>query len=148
MSRRRVMSLEESWADRLGIDFAADPHFLVFGDSGAGKSAFLRTLAVSITQRFRPEQARFLVLDYRRSMLGEIETEHLIGYATSSGQATELMESVAAYMADRLPGADVTPAQLRTRSWWSGPECFVLVDDYDLITSSASNPLAPLLESA
>jgi S-DNA-T family DNA segregation ATPase FtsK/SpoIIIE len=56
------------------------------------------------------------------------------------------MESVAAYMADRLPGADVTPAQLRTRSWWSGPECFVLVDDYDLITSSASNPLAPLLE--
>ncbi len=66
----------------VGIDFAADPHFLVFGDSGAGKSAFLRTLAVSITQRFRPEQARFLVLDYRRSMLGEIETEHLIGYAT------------------------------------------------------------------
>jgi DNA segregation ATPase FtsK/SpoIIIE, S-DNA-T family len=130
----------------VGVDFAADPHFLVFGDSGAGKSAFLRTLAVSITERFRPEQARFLVLDYRRSMLGEIETEHLIGYATSSGQATELMESVAAYMADRLPGPDVTPAQLRTRSWWSGPECFVLVDDYDLITSSASNPLAPLLE--
>jgi DNA segregation ATPase FtsK/SpoIIIE, S-DNA-T family len=130
----------------VAIDFAADPHFLVFGDSGAGKSAFLRTLAVSITQRFRPEQARFLVLDYRRSMLGEIDTEHLIGYATSSAQAAELMESVAAYMADRLPGPDVTPAQLRTRSWWSGPECFVLVDDYDLITSSASNPLAPLLE--
>jgi S-DNA-T family DNA segregation ATPase FtsK/SpoIIIE len=130
----------------VAVDFAADPHFLVFGDSGAGKSAFLRTLAVSITQRFRPEQARFLVLDYRRSMLGEIDTEHLIGYATSSAQATELMESVAAYMADRLPGPDVTPAQLRTRSWWSGPECFVLVDDYDLITSSASNPLTPLLE--
>ncbi|HEY7175712.1 MAG TPA: type VII secretion protein EccCb, partial [Micromonosporaceae bacterium] len=128
------------------VDFAADPHFVVFGDSGCGKSAFLRSLAVSITRRFRPEQARFLVLDYRRSMLGEIDTDHLIGYATTSGQAIELMHSVAAYMADRLPGPDVTPAQLRTRSWWSGPECFVLVDDYDLIATGAANPLTPLLE--
>jgi S-DNA-T family DNA segregation ATPase FtsK/SpoIIIE len=79
-------------------------------------------------------------------MLGEIDTDHLIGYATTSGQAIELMHSVAAYMADRLPGPDVTPAQLRTRSWWSGPECFVLVDDYDLIATGAANPLTPLLE--
>ncbi|HKE67226.1 MAG TPA: type VII secretion protein EccCa [Micromonosporaceae bacterium] len=140
------IGLSETDLRPVSLDFAADPHFLVFGDSGSGKSAFLRSLALSLTRRFRPEQARFLVLDYRRSMLGEIEAEHLIGYATSSGQATELMDSVAAYMADRLPGPDVTPAQLRTRSWWSGPECFVLVDDYDLIASGATNPLTPLLD--
>jgi S-DNA-T family DNA segregation ATPase FtsK/SpoIIIE len=79
-------------------------------------------------------------------MLGEIDIEHLIGYATTATQATELMQSVASYMAGRLPGPDVTPAQLRTRSWWSGPECFVLVDDYDLIASGSANPLHPLLE--
>jgi DNA segregation ATPase FtsK/SpoIIIE, S-DNA-T family len=48
-----------------------------------------------------------------------------------------------------LPGPDVTPAQLRDRSWWSGPEVYVLVDDYDLVASggaSSPHPLLPLLE--
>ena len=34
-----------------------------------------------------------------------------------------------------------TPAQLRARSWWKGPDVFVLVDDYDLVATSAGNPL-------
>lgn len=47
----------------------------------------------------------------------------------------------------RLPGPDVTADQLRTRSWWRGPELFVLIDDYDLVAASAdTNPLAPLLD--
>ena len=49
-------------------------------------------------------------------------------------------------MAERLPGPDVTPEQLRNRSWWKGPELFLLVDDYDLISGSMTNPLSPLLE--
>jgi S-DNA-T family DNA segregation ATPase FtsK/SpoIIIE len=44
----------------------------------------------------------------------------------------------------RLPGPDVTAEQLRIRSWWTGAEGFVLVDDYDLVATSGSNPLAPL----
>src|SRR5262249_48776672 len=39
-----------------------------------------------------------------------------------------------------------TPEQLRTRSWWTGPECFVLVDDYDLVATGPNNPIQPLLE--
>jgi len=47
----------------------------------------------------------------------------------------------------RLPASDVTPQQLRERSWWNGPELFVLVDDYNLLLASGStNPLQPLLE--
>jgi S-DNA-T family DNA segregation ATPase FtsK/SpoIIIE len=128
------------------LDFAADPHLLLFGDSGCGKSAFLRALATSISRRFRPEQARIVMLDYRRSMLGEVGGDHLIGYATSAGPAAELLDSVASYLADRLPGPDVTAAQLRARSWWTGPECFVLVDDYDLVAAGAANPVAALLD--
>jgi S-DNA-T family DNA segregation ATPase FtsK/SpoIIIE len=48
-------------------------------------------------------------------------------------------------MRERLPGPDLTPEQLRTRSWWSGPELFVLIDDYDLVGGSDA-PLAPLLD--
>jgi S-DNA-T family DNA segregation ATPase FtsK/SpoIIIE len=45
----------------------------------------------------------------------------------------------------RLPGPDVTPDQLRSRSWWSGPDAYVLVDDYDLVSPQNASPLAPLV---
>ena len=35
---------------------------------------------------------------------------------------------------------------MRARSWWDGPECFVLVDDYDLVATGGVNPIMPLLE--
>ena len=130
----------------ISVDFAADPHLLVFGDAGSGKSSVLRALAMSVMRRFAPEEARLVVVDYRRSLLGELDGEHLIGYATSADPATELITSVASYMRGRLPGPDVTPRQLRARSWWTGPECFVLVDDLDLVAAGGPNPLASLLE--
>jgi S-DNA-T family DNA segregation ATPase FtsK/SpoIIIE len=40
----------------------------------------------------------------------------------------------------------VTPEQLRERSWWTGPDLYLLVDDYDLVASATPNPLTPLLE--
>ena len=73
-------------------------------------------------------------------------TEHLIGYGTAAETTVPLVESVASYMDKRRPGPDVTPEQLRARSWWTGPECFVLVDDYDLVATGPANPLLPLLD--
>jgi DNA segregation ATPase FtsK/SpoIIIE, S-DNA-T family len=140
------IGIGESDLRPVSVDFCADPHLLVFGDSGCGKSSFLRALAASIARRYRPEEARIVVIDYRRAMLGEVTTEHLIGFASTSEAASPLLESVATYMRGRLPGPDVTPAQLKARSWWTGPECFVLVDDWDLIATGAANPVNQLLE--
>jgi S-DNA-T family DNA segregation ATPase FtsK/SpoIIIE len=127
------------------VDFDSEPHFLVFGDSESGKSTFLRALATTITTRFTPEQARLVVIDYRRSLLGAVQTPHQIGYGTALAPTLELTQSVASYMESRLPGSDVTPEQLRNRSWWDGPECFVLIDDYDLVAAGTNNPILPLL---
>ncbi|TDB86482.1 type VII secretion protein EccCb, partial [Micromonospora fluostatini] len=129
------------------LDFAAEPHFVVFGDAECGKSSFLRALATSITRRFTPEQARVILVDYRRSLLGAIDDlPHLIGYGTAAAHTTDLVESSAGYLQQRIPGPEVTPTQLRERSWWSGPELFVLVDDYDLVASGPANPLRALEE--
>ena len=38
-----------------------------------------------------------------------------------------------------------TTGQLRHRSWWTGAEARVLVDDYDLIATASGNPLLTLL---
>ncbi|HEX6498823.1 MAG TPA: type VII secretion protein EccCa [Micromonosporaceae bacterium] len=130
----------------VAVDFATDPHFLLFGDAESGKTSFLRALAASIMRRHAPDQARIVLVDYRRTLLGQVEGEHVIGYCNSADSTARLAASVAEYMKRRTPGPDVTPAQLRDRSWWTGPECFVLVDDYDLVASSPSNPLLPLLD--
>ncbi|MET7401610.1 type VII secretion protein EccCa [Dactylosporangium sp. NPDC005572] len=139
------IGIAESDLRPVRVDLAADPHFLVFGDAESGKSTVLRSLATSIGARFAPEEARIVLVDYRRSLLGAIETDHLIGYGTAAQQTEGLIASVADYMERRLPGPDVTQDQLRTRSWWTGAECFVLVDDYDLVATGSSNPLQPLL---
>ncbi|MBX6354599.1 MAG: type VII secretion protein EccCa [Micromonosporaceae bacterium] len=140
------IGIAEADLQQVAVDFAAEPHFLLFGDAECGKSAFLRALATTIVTKFAPEQARIILVDYRRSLLGAISTDHLIGYGSAAAQTSELIESVAGYMQRRLPGPDVTPQQLRDRSWWTGPECFVLVDDYDLVATGPNNPLLPLLE--
>ncbi|HEY0699868.1 MAG TPA: type VII secretion protein EccCb, partial [Micromonospora sp.] len=143
---RLPIGIAEADLQPVSIDFATEPHFLLFGDAECGKSSFLRALATTITTRFTPEQARVILVDYRRSLLGAIQTDHLIGYGTAAVATTELIESVAGYMQRRLPGPDVTPQQLRDRSWWTGPELFVLVDDYDLVATGPANPLRAIEE--
>ncbi|MFG1989715.1 type VII secretion protein EccCa [Actinoplanes sp. NPDC048988] len=143
---RMPIGLAEADLRPVEIDFASDPHFLLFGDAECGKSTFLRTLATTITQRFAPEQARIILVDYRRSLMDLPESEHRIGYGIQAPKTLELMQSVAGYMERRLPGPDVTAQQLRDRSWWTGPELFVLVDDYDLVVAGPTNPLTPLLD--
>ena len=140
------IGIAESDLRPVGLELTADPHFLLFGDAEAGKSSFLRALATTISRRYRPEQARIVLVDYRRSLLGSVEGDHLIGYGTAAAQTQELIESVAGYLERRLPGPDVTPDQLRDRSWWTGPRCFVLVDDYDIVATGPTNPLLPLLD--
>jgi DNA segregation ATPase FtsK/SpoIIIE, S-DNA-T family len=130
----------------VSADFATDPHLLVFGDSGSGKSSLLRSLATSIARQCTPEQARIILVDHRRSLLGAVQSDHLIGYGATAAETRELIDSVVGYMQRRLPGPEITPAQLRDRSWWTGPECFVLVDDYDLVAAGATNPVAGLLD--
>jgi len=143
---RLPIGISEADLQQVEIDFASDPHFLLFGDAECGKSSFLRALATSVTRRFSPEEARIILVDYRRSLMDLPESEHRIGYGIQAQKTLELMQSVAGYMERRLPGPDVTAQQLRDRSWWTGPELFILVDDYDLVVAGPTNPLTPLLE--
>jgi S-DNA-T family DNA segregation ATPase FtsK/SpoIIIE len=143
---RLPIGIAESDLQPVEIDFAGDPHFLLFGDAECGKSSFLRALATTVMRRFRPEEARLILVDYRRSLMDLPESDHRIGYGIQAQKTMELMESVAGYMERRLPGPDITAQQLRDRSWWTGPELFVLVDDYDLVASGPTNPLQPIVE--
>jgi ESX secretion system protein EccC len=143
--KRVPFGMDESTLSPVLLDFAADPHFIVFGDTECGKSNLLRLIADGIAARYTPDEARMIFIDYRRSLLDSAETEHRIGYAASSAAASPLIADVREAMAQRLPPPDLTPQQLRSRSWWKGSDLFVIIDDYDLV-GGTSNPLMPLVE--
>jgi len=137
--------IDENALAPVGADFAADPHFLIFGDTECGKSNLLRVLTAGIAGTYSDEHAKLIFVDYRRSLLDSSEVPHQIGYATSSVTASALLKDAREALLKRLPPPDLTPGQLRARSWWSGPDLFVIVDDYELVANSA-NPMIALSE--
>ena len=128
------------------LDFRSDAHLLLFGDVDAGKTTFLRTVARRLGDSYTPEQVGVVVIDHRRGLLGEVSADHLVGYGSDLSTTSGVLTDLAARLRDRLPGPEVTPEQLRNRSWWQGPELFVLVDDYDLVANPMNNPFAPLMD--
>jgi S-DNA-T family DNA segregation ATPase FtsK/SpoIIIE len=127
--------------------FGEDGSVIVFGDQGSGKTAFLRTLVAAATERWSDDEIVFAVFDPRRGLLDAVPGDYLGSYAPTPAAASGFAEALAAELRRRLPGDQVTVAQLRERSWWEGPEIVVLVDDLDLLTGGpgGANPLAPLL---
>jgi S-DNA-T family DNA segregation ATPase FtsK/SpoIIIE len=128
------------------LDFDNEPHFIAFADGESGKTNLLRVIVRGIMDRYTPKEAVIILVDYRRTMLGFIDTNHLLSYAVSSNQLGDIVKDVRGSMLKRLPGPDVTQEQLKNRSWWKGPELFVIVDDYDLVAPQGNNPLQPLSE--
>ena len=146
-SRTRLpIGVDEADLSVVYADLGTDPLMLVFGDSESGKTSVLRALARGLVTGNSPEHAKLIVVDYRRTMLGEIGGDHLAGYAATEAAFVPMVSHLVSILAERMPGPDVTPEELRARSWWSGPRIYLLVDDLDLVISSTGNPLLPLAE--
>lgn len=91
-------------------------------------------------------RAQLLIVDFRHTLLDVIESEHMGGYVSSPAALGAKLSSLVDLLQARMPAPDVSQAQLRARSWWSGPDIYVVVDDYDLVAVSSGNPLMVLLE--
>jgi S-DNA-T family DNA segregation ATPase FtsK/SpoIIIE len=128
------------------LDFTDQSDLIVLGDAGCGKTTALRTLCTDLVETNSASGVRLLIVDFRRTLLGVVETDHLAGYAISPAALAAQLPAVLELLRARMPGPDVTQQQLRSRSWWSGPELYVVVDDYDLVAGETGNPLAPVLE--
>jgi S-DNA-T family DNA segregation ATPase FtsK/SpoIIIE len=140
------LGVDENKLEPVYLDFNQDPHFLMFGESESGKTAVLRTIIKGITEAYDGNQARILLVDYRRSLLGACPESHALGYCAAAGAVQSTVSEIRPFLDKRQPGPEVTAEQLRNRSWWSGPEIFVIVDDYDLVATQGGNPLMPFAE--
>ncbi|HEV3170751.1 MAG TPA: type VII secretion protein EccCa [Actinocrinis sp.] len=144
---RICLGLDEKRLAPVWHDFAHLPHLMVFGDSETGKTNALRLIAQDIVSRYQPAQARIVLGDPSRALVEDVPPEYRVGYAVDTDALGNLAGNAAVSMSARLPGADLTPERLAKRDWWTGPELFVLVDDYDLFVSGngAGGPMVPLV---
>ena len=70
--RLLLLGVNERELAPVGLDVDQEPHLLVFGDGRSGKSALLRSYAHEIMRTRTPRQAQIVVVDFRRSLLGEV----------------------------------------------------------------------------
>ena len=134
--------LSPAWLDLVG----GDPHFMVFGDTGSGRTSFLRAWIHAMARRHSPYEVRFLVFDYRRTLLGAVPDEHLGAYAADADAARVYVDQVSKKLRERLPPPTITQQELAARSWWQGPEVYAVVDDYDLVVGGSQGPLVALTQ--
>lgn len=141
------VGLGEPDLDPVYLDLTGhEQHVVAFGDGESGKTSLLKVILDGLGRRTTPDQARIQIVDYRRGLLDFADARGVAGYAASAPAADEMVRELCTTLADRLPGSDVTAADLRSRSWWTGPEMFLVVDDYDLVDANSGNPLAPLVD--
>lgn len=127
--------------DPVRWEHATFPHLVAIGQAGSGVTTALRAVMQSVaeSQSHSGEPPEFLVTDTRRGLLG------VAGYRVPEDFRADLAGWVDTLRA-RIPGSDVAPQQLREKSWWSGPELFVIVDDAD--ADPGLDQLVPLLPYA
>ncbi|MEZ0053660.1 type VII secretion protein EccCb [Mycobacterium sp. MAA66] len=132
------------------------PHLLIFGAPKSGKTTIAHAVASAICSRNSPEQVRFMLADFRSGLLDAVPQSHLLDAGAINRNIASLemsIKALAANLQKRLPPPDLTTAQLRARSWWSGPDVVLLVDDWHMITAASGmmppmTPLSPLLPAA
>ena len=128
-------------------DFGQSPHLLCFGARASGKSTFIATVIMGLS-RIGKQACRLVVIDHRRAHLGCIDANMLAGYSASKTDTQRLIDDTVITLTSRLPDATITPAALKARSWWEGPDIAVIIDDLDLIDESILHPLIKLLPHA
>ena len=150
------LGLRESDLTVATVDMQSSPHLLIFGAAKSGKTSIAHAVARSICARNSPRQVRFMLADYRSGLLDAVPPSHLLDAGAINRNSTALDESIKALavnLTKRLPPADLTTAALRARSWWTGFDVILLVDDWHMIVAAGSGmppmaPLGPLLPAA
>ncbi|CPW92638.1 FtsK/SpoIIIE domain-containing protein [Mycobacteroides abscessus] len=150
------------------LDLAPMPNFsqnlLVYSEKGAGKSNLMRSFMESVMRQFTPKDAIIIVIDPLRQHLGErdrlyargfvrpakfqeVERDGAMvrermrppGYVTSAEDIAETAEMLVKLMGSRRPTDDATADELKSRTFFTGPEVYVFVDNFSNLAKGYSS---------
>lgn len=122
-------------------------HMVVTGTRGAGKSTTIATLIHGVAALPRDE-ARMVILDPRRSHVSWAEDRMVAAYAPTTDAASTVVSSAVTTLTGRLPGPEVSARDIASRSWWQGPDIYLIVDDLELLPEDTFRGLVDLIPHA
>jgi S-DNA-T family DNA segregation ATPase FtsK/SpoIIIE len=123
---------------------SAPPHLVIAGDHEKGKTGVIRSLMRSITTLYAPGEAEIYLFDPGIKLIDErqeLERLGLLGGYTADKNAAESMaRDIADLIRARIPtdADNLTAEMMRNRTWYSGPEIFVLADPANALVGSSS----------
>ena len=135
-----VLGIEELTLAPVALDLAgAEQHLLMLGDTGSGRTSGLRTVAHALARTFSPDQARLIAIDFRRGLADLAELPLPCRLISRPPQIDEILAELRELTIERLRELDRDGG-----GGWRGPDVYILVDDYDLISGLPLNPLSTL----
>ena len=129
MVRNRTHKLQSEFVAIAGMAYAtkegqpmvwrltdsSEPHCLVAGGTGSGKSALLLTLMMSIAENTSPKRLRMAIVDGGNSTLKPLATlPHAVGYASSTDEVLSIVTTLAREVLRRKK-AQLADDQIRDR---------------------------------
>lgn len=110
-----------------------DPHLLLVGDDGSGRTTFLRGLGARLAAEKPLGEVIFALIDPRSSLRDALPSDAITRYATD----TDTTYALAVSMAEEL--------SRRRGEGRSFPVLVCLADDLELVVPPGASPLLPLL---
>lgn len=145
------------------LNFAENSHLMVTGRRECGRTTTLATIMSEIGRLYAPgassapppapgrPSAQVWLVDPRRQLLTALGSDYVERFAYNLDGVVAMMGELAAALAGREPPPGLSAEELLSRSWWSGPEIFLIVDDIQQLPPGFDSPLhkaVPFVNSA
>ena len=126
---------------RLYADMANQPHMLIAGATGAGKSVVINGILHALLHD-TPEADRFILIDLKKVELDEYrDLPHVMTYADDAPGALQALQSALGIIETRY--AWMKPRRLRT---YTGSHVYVIIDELADLMTTADKLAEPLLQ--
>ncbi len=135
------------------LNFAENAHLMVTGRRECGRTTALATIMREIGRLYTPgatsaptppagqPSAQVWLVDPRRQLLTTLGSDYVEKFAYNLDGVQAMMGELAAVLAGREPPPGLSAEELLARSWWSGPEIFLIVDDIQQLPAGFDSPL-------
>ena len=135
------------------LNFAENAHLMVTGRRECGRTTTLATIMREIGRLYAPgatsaptppagqPSAQVWLVDPRRQLLTTLSSDYVEKFAYNLDGVQAMMGELAAVLAGREPPPGLSAEELLSRSWWSGPEIFLIVDDIQQLPAGFDSPL-------
>lgn len=143
--RRIALGLNVSTCKPVFWNPRREKSLVIGGGHGSGKTTALRGIIGEIVERFTLDEARIVIVDPSLGLIGErdalVERGYLKAenYAVSTEEITDAMSRVSRLLRARTPSAVLPAEQVADRSWFTGPEVFVIADDYQCVSDNPAH---------